>query len=82
MAVGWRCGTADPQTHFVYHEVAVVLTFRKADTETPRTFARLDPVPARDSSERSVLFSVKEESTRLATSSPFSKIPNGKEPFG
>ena len=34
---------------------------------------------ARDNSERSVLFSVKEESTRLATSSPFSKRHNGKE---
>ena len=35
---------------------------------------------ARDNSGRSVLFSIKEESTRLAISSPFSKRHNGKEP--
>ena len=35
---------------------------------------------ARDNSGRSVLFSIKGESTRLATSSPFSKRQNGKEP--
>ena len=41
----------------------------------------LDPVFARDSGWCSVLFSIKEESTRLATSSPFSKRPNGKGPL-
>ena len=35
---------------------------------------------ARDNSGRYVFFSIKEESTRLATSSPFSKTRNGKEP--
>ena len=34
---------------------------------------------ARDSSGRSVLFSIKEKSTRLATSFPFSERNNGKE---
>ena len=34
----------------------------------------------RDSSERSILFPIKEESSRLATSFPFSKRANGKEP--
>ena len=35
---------------------------------------------ARDNSGRSVLFSIKEEPTRLATPSPFSNSHNGKEP--
>ena len=52
----------------------------KANTKTPTTFARLDPVFARDNSGRSVLFFIKKESTRLATLSPFSKNHNGKEP--
>ena len=60
--------------------LAVDLRCGKANTKTPRSFARLDPVFARDNSGRSVLFSIKEESTRLATSSPFSKRHNGKEP--
>ena len=34
----------------------------------------------RDSSGRSILFLIKEESSRLATSFPFSKGANGKEP--
>ena len=53
----------------------------KAKTKTPRSFVRLDLVFSRDSSERSVPFPIKEESTRLATSSPFSKRPTRKEPF-
>ena len=44
-------------------------------------FARFDPVFARDDVGRSVFFSIKEESTRLATSSPFSKRHNGREPL-
>ena len=48
--------------------------------KTPRSLARLDPVFPRDSRGRSILFPIKEESSRLATSSPFSKRPNGKEP--
>ena len=64
---------ADPQTIFSDHEVAVGLRCGKANTNTPKYFARLDPVFARDSSGRSVNFSIEEESTRLATSSPFSQ---------
>ena len=80
VAVGLRCGTVDPRNTFSDHEVAVDLRCGKANTKTPRSFARLDPVFARDSSKRSVFFSIKEESTRLATSAPFSKRHNGKEP--
>ena len=53
---------------------------RKAGTETPRSFARLDPVFPRNRGGGSTLFLIKEESSRLATSSPVSKRPNGKEP--
>ena len=73
-------GRSTLETHFSDHEVAVDLRCGKANTKTPRSFARLDPVFARDNSGRSVLFSMKEESIRLATSSPFSKRHNGKEP--
>ena len=52
----------------------------KANTRTPTYFTRLDLVFARDCSGRSVVVFMKEESTRLATSSLFSKTPNGKEP--
>ena len=69
---------ADPQTLFADHEVAAGLRYGKANTKTPRYFARLDPVFARDRSGRPVFFSIKEESTRLATSSPFCKRSNGK----
>ena len=51
-----------------------------ANTKTPRSLARLDPVFPRDGSGRPILFPIKEESSRLATSSPFSKRANGKEP--
>ena len=81
VAVGLRCVTAEPQTLFPDHEVAVGLRYGKANTKTLRSFARLDPVFARDNSGSSVLSSIKEESTRLATLSPCSKRPNGKEPF-
>ena len=80
VAVGLRCGTVDPQTLFSDREVAVGLRCGKAKTKTPRSFARLDPVLARDNSGRFVRFSIKEESTRLATSSPFSKRHSGKGP--
>ena len=80
VAVCLRCGTVDPRNTLSDHEVAVDLRFGNANTRTPRSFARLDPVFARDNSGRSVLFSIKEESTRLATSSPFSKRHNGEEP--
>ena len=52
----------------------------KANTKTPRSLARLDPVFPRDRSGRSILVPIKEESSRLATSFPFSKRANGKEP--
>ena len=64
VAVGLRCGTADPQTLSSAHEVAIGSRYEKTNTKTPRYFARLDPVFARDSSERSVLWFIKEESTR------------------
>ena len=70
---------ARPSNIFSGHEVAVGLRCGKAN-KTPRYLARLDPVFARDNSGRSILFSIKEESTRLATSSPLSKRHNGKEP--
>ena len=79
VAVGLRCGTIDARTLFSDHEVAVHLRCGKANTRTPRYFSRLDPVFARDNSGRSVLFSIKDESTRIATSSPFFKRHNGKE---
>ena len=41
----------------------------------------LDPVFPRDSSERSILFLIMEESSRLATSFLFSKRANGQDPF-
>ena len=69
-----------PSNTFSDHEAAVSSRCGKANTKTPRKFARLDPVFARDRSGCSV-FSIKEESIRLATSSPFFKWPNGKEPL-
>ena len=80
MAVGLKCGTADPQTLFLTTRWRSVLRCEKANTKTPRSFARLDPVFARDSSGCSVPFSIKEESTRLGTLFSFSKRPDGKEP--
>ena len=79
VAVCLRCGTVDPRNTFSDHEVAVDLRCGKANAKTPRSFVRLDPVFVRDNSGRSVLFSIKEESKRLATSSPFSKRHNGRE---
>ena len=65
---------------FPHHEMAVGLRCGKTNTKKLRYFARPDPAIGRDSSGRSILFSIKEESTRLPTSSPFSKKPNGIEP--
>ena len=70
------CSPALPSDHVV----AVGLRCGKANTNTPIYFARLDPVFPRDSSGRSIIFPIKKESTRLATSSPFPKISNGKGP--
>ena len=78
--VDLRCGTADPQKTFSKTELAVGLRCGKAKAKTPRYSARLDLVFARDNNRCFLLFSVKEKSTRLATSSLPSKRPNGSEP--
>ena len=62
------------------HKEAVGLRFEKVNPNTPRCFARLDPVFLRDSSGRSILFPIKEESTSLATSPFSSKRTNGNDP--
>ena len=76
-----RCGKATSKTPPPDHDVAVGLRCGKANTKTPRYLVRLDPVFPRDSSGRSILFPIKEESSTLATSFPFSKRANGKEPL-
>ena len=75
-----RCGNAISKTPPTDHEVGIGLRYGKANTKTPRSLARLDPVLPRDSSGRSILFPIKEESSRLPTSFAFSKRANGKEP--
>ena len=75
-----RCGKANSKKLLPGHEVAVGLRCGKDNTKTPRSLARLDPVFPRDSSGRSILFPIKEESWRLAISFPFSNRTNGKEP--
>ena len=75
-----RCGNANSITFRPGHEVSVGLRCGKANTKTPRSLARLDPAFHRESSGRSILFPIKEESSRLATSFPFSKRANGKQP--
>ena len=79
LAVGLRCGKANSKALLPDHRMAVGLRCGKANTKTPRSLSTLDPLFSRDSSGRSILFPTKEESTRVATSSPFSKRPNGKE---
>ena len=81
VGVGLRCGKANSKPFLPSHEVAVGLRCEKANTKTPRSLARLDPVFPRDSSGRSILFPIKEESSRLATSFPFFKRANAKEPL-
>ena len=44
VAVGSKCGTADPKTTFPDHEVAVGVRCGKANTTAPVSFARLDPM--------------------------------------
>ena len=61
-------------------EEAVGLRRGKANPKTPTFFARFDPVFPRDSSGRSILVPIKEESTSLATSPLSSKRTNGHEP--
>ena len=62
------------------HAVAVGLRCGKADTEAPRSRVKLDSAFPRNSDGRSTLFHVKEEPTRLATSSPFSSRSAGSKP--
>ena len=73
LAVGLRCGKANSKALLPDHRMAVGLRCGKANTKTPRSLSTLDPLFSRDSSGRSILFPTKEESTRVATSSPFSK---------
>ena len=80
VAVGLRCEKANSRTLLPGYEVAVGLRCGKVNTKTPRSFARLDSVFPHDSSGCSIFFPIKEESTRLATSSSFSKRPNGTKP--
>ena len=80
VAVGLRCEKANSKTPLPGHEVAVGLRCGKANTTIPRSLARLDPVFPRDKSGRPNLFPIKEESSRLATSFPFSNRASGKEP--
>ena len=80
VAVGLRCGKANSKTLLPGHEVVVGLRRGKANTNTLKSLARLDPVSPRDSSGRSIFFTIKEDSSRLATSFPFSNKANGKEP--
>ena len=80
VAGGLRCGKANTKTPLPDHVVAVTSKVWDRQYQTPRSFARLDSVFPRDSSGRSILLPIKEESTRLATSSPFSMRRNGKDP--
>ena len=73
----WReCPTPPPPDHVV----AVGLRCWKADIEAPRSKVKLDSAFPRNSGGRSTLFPIKEESTRLATSSPFPSRPTGRKP--
>ena len=67
-----------PSNTFSDHEVAVDLRCGKTKTKTPRSL-RGSTRCLLAITAGAVLFSMKEESTRLATSSPFSKRHNGKE---
>ena len=62
------------------HAMAVGLRRRKADTKTPRSQVQLDSAFPRNIGGRSTLFAVKEEPTRLATSSPFPSRSAGRKP--
>ena len=60
--------------------VAVGLRCGKADIEAPRSMVKLDSAFPHKSGGRSTLFPVKEEPTRLATSSPFPSRSAGSKP--
>ena len=51
----------------------------KANSKPRMNFARLDPVSLGDSSGRSILFSITQESRRTATSSPVPKMLKGND---
>ena len=60
-------------------EAAVGLRCGKANSFTPRSFRRVNPVTPRDSSGRSILFPITEEPTNLPTSSLSFTRANGNE---
>ena len=64
---------------FPDREAAVGVRCGKANSFTPKSFGRVDPVTPGDSSGRSILFSIMEEPTNLATSSRSSTRANGNE---
>ena len=70
-----RCPTLPPPGH----AVAVGWRCGKAENETPRPRVWLDSSFSRKSGGSSTVFPVKEESTRLATSSPFPSRPTGRK---
>ena len=69
------CPTPQPPGH----EVAVGLRCGKADIEAPRSRMKLDSALPRKRGGSSTLFPVKEEPTRLTTSSPFPGRPAGRK---
>ena len=80
LAVRLRCGKANSKAPLPDHVVMVGLRCVKANTKTRRFFARLGLVFPRNSNGCCFLLPIKEESTRLAASSPFSKRHNGRGP--
>ena len=62
------------------HAVAVGLRCGKANTETPRSRLKLDSAFPRNNDGCPILFPIEEESTRLATSSPFPTRSTGRKP--
>ena len=81
LIVWWRrCGKANSEALPPGYEVAAGLRCGKSNTKTPRSFARVDPLLRRDGGGCSIILAIKEEPSRLATLSPLSKRPYGKEP--
>ena len=62
------------------HAMAVGLRCWKAGTEAPRSRVKLNWAFPRTSGGRYILFPVKEEPTRIATSSPFPSWSAGRKP--
>ena len=61
------------------HAVAVGSRCGKENTDTPRSRSKLDSAFPRNHGGRSTLFPIKEESIRLATSSPFPTRSTGRK---